>query len=66
MKPTGRKVQVVTQVAPPLKEAIDDLARKDRRTVSDWIRNLLEDRVVAAATGRSVASPQHATGAEAA
>jgi Ribbon-helix-helix protein, copG family len=64
MKPTGRKVQVVTQVAPPLKEAIDALARKERRTVSDWIRNLLEDRVVAAATGS--ARPQHSAGAEAA
>jgi predicted transcriptional regulator len=51
---------------PVVDEAVEQLAAADRRPVGQYLRNIIADAIAVRSTGRSVASPHHSTGAEAA
>jgi hypothetical protein len=40
-----RRVPVTAAVTPELKDEIDRRAAAERRSTSDWLRNLLEDKI---------------------
>ena len=49
-------VQMVMQVPPSLKEEAERLAAAERRSVSNWLRNVVADRIEAAKSQRQVAA----------
>jgi hypothetical protein len=43
-----RQTQLVLQVPPEVKAAAEQLAAAERRSLSSWLRNVVEDRVLSA------------------
>ena len=47
MKKLKRTEQIVIRITPEMKKQVEDLAKKARRSVSDWFRILIEDTIEA-------------------
>lgn len=49
-------VQLVLQVPPELKQEAERLAAAERRSLSNWLRNIVTDRIEAAKTQQAAAA----------